>query len=127
MKYILAALLLLTLAAPAWGQDYKKGLEAALRGDHVEAVMWYRKAAERDNVYAQSMLGILYNTGLFIPQDYVEAAKWYRRAAKQGDKTSQNNRDAGVKALAAANDELEKLARSGAAAQAVVELVICRR
>ncbi len=28
MKRILAALLLLTLAAPAWGQDFEKGLEA---------------------------------------------------------------------------------------------------
>ena len=28
MKRILAALLLLTLAAPAWGQDFEKGYQA---------------------------------------------------------------------------------------------------
>ena len=46
MKRILAALLLLTLAAPAWRQDFEKGVEAALRGDYATAVKWYRKAAE---------------------------------------------------------------------------------
>ena len=34
MKRILAALLLLTLAAPAWGQDYEKGMQAYDRGDY---------------------------------------------------------------------------------------------
>ena len=50
MKRILAALLLLTLAAPAWGQDgYKglqayeqgyKGLQAYEQGDYAEAAKW---------------------------------------------------------------------------------------
>ncbi len=34
MKRILAALLLLTLAAPAWGQDLEKGFQAYERGDY---------------------------------------------------------------------------------------------
>ncbi len=34
MKRILAALLLLTLAAPAWGQDYDRGWAAYERGDY---------------------------------------------------------------------------------------------
>ena len=33
MKRILAVLLFLTLATPAWAQDYEKGSEAYERGD----------------------------------------------------------------------------------------------
>ncbi len=38
MKRILAALLLLTLAAPAWGQDFEKGLEAYDQRDNATAI-----------------------------------------------------------------------------------------
>ncbi len=46
MKRILAALLLLTLAAPVWGQDFDKDYQAYERGDYATAVKWFRKAAE---------------------------------------------------------------------------------
>ncbi len=38
MKRILAALLLLTFAAPAWGQDFGKGFQAYARGDFATAL-----------------------------------------------------------------------------------------
>ena len=85
MKRILAVLLLLTLAAPAWGQDFEKGYQAYERGDYATAVKWYRKAAEQGNVNAQGILGIMYAAGQGVPQDYAEAVKWYRKAAEQGD------------------------------------------
>ena len=38
MKHILAALLLLTLAAPAWGQDFENGYQAYERGDYATSL-----------------------------------------------------------------------------------------
>ena len=35
MTRILTAVLLLTLAAPAWGQDFNKGFQAYKRGDYL--------------------------------------------------------------------------------------------
>jgi len=40
---------------------------------------------------AQINLGIMYDTGLGVPQDYAEAVKWYRTAADQGRARAQNN------------------------------------
>ena len=50
MKRLLPALLLLTLAVPAWGQDYGKGLDAALRVCTVELEQVFGKdgSVERD-------------------------------------------------------------------------------
>ncbi len=42
MKRILAVLLLLTLAFPAWAQDYEKGRDAYLRGDYATALSEWR-------------------------------------------------------------------------------------
>ena len=81
MKRILAALLLLTLAAPAWGQDFEKGLRAYDQGDYATAAKWYRLAGEQGHVAAQLFLGLMYDEGQGVPQDYVEAAKWFRKAA----------------------------------------------
>eukprot|EP00729_Bicosta_minor_P007502 gene7502-biopygen19925 len=62
-----------------------------VKQDHVEAVKWYRKAAEAGNAAAQYNLGCLYDTGKGVEQDHVEAAKWFRRAAEAGDAMAQNN------------------------------------
>ena len=47
MKRIFAALLVLTLAAPALGQDYEKGLEAYDQGDYATALSEWRPLAEQ--------------------------------------------------------------------------------
>jgi TPR repeat protein len=51
----------------------------------VEAVKWFRKAAEQGHAKAQYALGRSYEMGLGVVADYEEAAKWYRKAAEQGD------------------------------------------
>ena len=56
-----------------------------------EAVKWYRKAAEQGLPDAQNNLGLMYDKGEGVPQDYVEAVKWYRKAAEQGYPVAQNN------------------------------------
>ena len=42
--------------------------------DDVEAVKWYRKAAEQGDAYAQHNLGLAYSYGSGVVKDYVEAA-----------------------------------------------------
>ena len=45
--------------------------------DATEAVKWYRKAAERGDISAQTNLGVMYAEGKGVPQDYGEAYAWY--------------------------------------------------
>ena len=52
--------------------------------DNVEAVQWYRKAAEQGHVEAQLILGRMYFNGDGVPEDAVETVKWVRKAAEQG-------------------------------------------
>lgn len=52
--------------------------------NYVEAVKWYRKAAEQGLAEAQYNLGVCYANGQGITQSYTEAVKWYRKAAEQG-------------------------------------------
>jgi hypothetical protein len=60
--------------------------------DEVEAVKWYRKAAEQNFARAQEALGSHYADGLGVAKDEVEAAKWFRKAAEQGFSSyAQNN------------------------------------
>ncbi len=91
MKRILAALLLLTLAAPAWGQDYEKGMQAYERGDYATALHDWRPLAERGYAMGQAILGVIYGNGQGVSQDYSEAVKWFRKAAEQGYAGAQNN------------------------------------
>ena len=58
MKRILAALLLLTLAAPAWGQDLEKGFQAYERGDDATALREWRPLAEEGHADAQFRLWV---------------------------------------------------------------------
>ena len=89
MKRILAALLLLTLAAPAWGQDFEKGLEAYEQRDYATALRELRPLAEQSHAIAQVKLGVMYRKGLGVPTDQIEALKWYRKAADQGHADAQ--------------------------------------
>jgi len=51
----------------------------------VEAVKWYRKAAEQNHDMAQYGLGACYLKGHGVTKDEVEAVKWITLAAWQGD------------------------------------------
>lgn len=69
------------------GRAYWQG--TGVPKDYVQAVFWFRKAAEQGNSTAQLGLGIIYDGALEevkgVPQDYVQAAIWYRRAGEQGN------------------------------------------
>jgi TPR repeat protein len=51
----------------------------------VEAVKWFRKAAEQNYADAQEDLGRCYLRGDGVAEDLVEAYKWLLLAVRQGD------------------------------------------
>ena len=59
--------------------------------DPVEAVMWYRRAAEQGDTHAQHNLGNMYEGGQGVSQDYAEAVEWFRKAAERGHPMAQAN------------------------------------
>lgn len=78
------------LAQTRLGDRYRTGDEFTER-DYVEALRWYRVAAEQGDPNAQDNLGSMYLNGIGVPKDYAEAAKWYRKAAEQGLAVAQFN------------------------------------
>jgi TPR repeat protein len=65
--------------------------EFSLATNYVEAVKWFRKAAERNLALAQYRLGNCYHEGLGVATNYMEAVKWFRKAAKQNLPRAQCN------------------------------------
>jgi TPR repeat protein len=55
----------------------------------VQAVHWYRKAAEQGGADAQYNLGIMYANGGSTKKGAVQAVSWYRKAAVQGHAQAQ--------------------------------------
>ncbi len=54
----------------------------------VEAVKWYRKAAEQGVALAQVHLGLMYYFGRGVTEDYVKAYAWTILAAAQGEEAA---------------------------------------
>eukprot|EP00729_Bicosta_minor_P032756 gene32756-biopygen11636 len=71
------------------GLMYSNG--KGVKQDHVEAVKWYRMAAEAGFAPAQYNLGNMYHNGKGVQQDHVEAAKWFRKSAEAGYASAQCN------------------------------------
>jgi hypothetical protein len=67
------------------GDALKRGKAALDSKDYVEAMRWYRKAADQGDADAQYNIGWLYEHGRGVAQDYAEAMRWYRKAADQGN------------------------------------------
>ena len=76
--------------------------EPGVPKDAVEAVKWYRRAAERGHVDAQYAVGKLYNTTEGI-RDYVQAHLWLDLAVSHMPASDQRKR------VAAARDKLARL------------------
>ena len=66
----------------------KRGRLAGVLGlpeDNLQAIKWFRKAAEQGHASGQFSLGfMLYHYHEGIQTDYSEAAKWFQKAAEQG-------------------------------------------
>jgi TPR repeat protein len=52
--------------------------------DAVQAVCWFRQAAEQGYAGAQVNLGLMYSRGEGVKKDAVQAVLWYRKAIEQG-------------------------------------------
>jgi len=57
---------------------------------------WYRKAAEQGDAVSQFNLGIMYTSGLGVPQDDVLAYMWLDLAAAQGSQDAPEGYDASL-------------------------------
>lgn len=71
------------------GESFRKAVSLSREGRIVDAVQWYRSAAEHGHVDAQFLLGTMYRTGRGVSQDYTAAAYWYQRAALAGNAWAQ--------------------------------------
>ena len=88
------------LGAAAWsetrqdpGELFEKGNDCihgrGVTPNPIEAIKWYRKAAELRHAIAQRSLGDCYYYGTGVAKNGAEAARWYRKAAEQGDADAQ--------------------------------------
>ncbi len=59
--------------------------ELGLAKDGVEAVKWFRRAAEQNEPGGQNGLGNCFAEGEGVPKDEAEAIKWFRKAAEQNN------------------------------------------
>ena len=82
----------IALAQFSLGYMYANG--EGVPKDAVQAVSWYRKAAEQGDASAQADLGTMYDNGEGVPKDYVTAYMWRNLAAAQGDESGKKGRDA---------------------------------
>ena len=88
---MLALMLWLCLAAPAFAGPLEDGLAAYEQKDYATALRLWRPFAEQGNADAQYNLGVMYDKGKGVPQDYVQAVAWYRKAADRGNAIAQYN------------------------------------
>lgn len=69
------------------GNVYYRG--EGVQKDYMQALKWYRMAADQDLADAQYMMGLMYDHGEGVPQDFLAAVDWYRKAAEQGNVPAQ--------------------------------------
>ena len=65
----------------------------------IEAVKWYRLAAEQDFELGQLLLGHMYNHGRGVPQNDISAYVWWAVASAQGNEVARSNIDSLAKQL----------------------------
>jgi TPR repeat protein len=71
------------------GESFRKAVALSREGRIVDAVQWYRMAAERDHTEAQFILGTMYRTGRGVNKDFTAAAYWYQQASVAGNAWAQ--------------------------------------
>lgn len=65
-----------TMAQRTLGERYASGSEGVTK-DLVQAVFWFKKAADKGDAGAQQSLGYAYGRGLGVSQDWVQAHMWF--------------------------------------------------
>lgn len=93
-RLVVSGLILLAtglVLAPAARADAQSGLTAFQAGRFSDAYQDWREAAQRGDATSALYLGVLYDTGLGVPQDYGQAMRWYERGAEDGSPTAMLN------------------------------------
>jgi photosystem II stability/assembly factor-like uncharacterized protein len=91
IRYGVAAILVLSLAASVSAGPLDDAIAAKKKGDYATALRLIRPLAEQGSASAQNELGLMYDQGEGLPNDDAEAVKWYRRAADRGYAFAQYN------------------------------------
>lgn len=68
----------------------KMGHQAFEEGNDTEALEWYLKAAELDDVQGQYNVGFCYESGIGTEINVGKSKIWYKKAALQGDQLSKD-------------------------------------
>ena len=103
---------LLFVSTPALADALGDAQSAYKRGDYETAFRLFQPLAERGDVSAQSMLGLMYDEGKGVPNNYVLAYMWFDLAAAHGDGTAFWSRNTvAAKMTAAQIAEARRLAR----------------
>ena len=73
------------------GERYflRKGSPSEIAEACIEAVKWYRQAADQGHTKAQRRLGFCYYGAYGVPRDMDESLRWYLKAANQGESGAQ--------------------------------------
>ncbi len=90
-QIIPAILLLLTLAAPVYANDFQEGLDAIHETNYDKALEKLMPLAEHGHPAAQYNIGVMHEWGNGVPKDNSAALKWYKRSAERFHKDAQNN------------------------------------
>ncbi len=90
-RLIIFLFILLLGSAVCFAGEFEDGLAAYKRGDYKTAVATWTTGANKGDAKAQNNLGLMYASGLGVPQDNKQAASWFRKAAENGDAEAQNN------------------------------------
>jgi len=56
--------------------------------DNIEAIRWFKKAADQGSGFSQYQLAKMLKKGLGITKNYFQSMYYYKQAAEQGDKES---------------------------------------
>ena len=90
-RFLVFLTLFFALLGPSVAGQFADGDAAFKHKDYASALHIWQPLAEVGDTDAQYGLGLLYSSGLGLPQDYAEAAKWYRKSAKQGNGRAATN------------------------------------
>ena len=83
-QFLFVILILFASAGSAIADDLERGLKAYESGDKATAYEVLLPLAEQGNAEAQSVVGLIFNSGEAVTQDYVQASRWLSAAAEQG-------------------------------------------
>ena len=88
---ILAILISIMIARPAYANDFQEGLDAIHETNYKKALRKLLPLAESGHAAAQYNIGVMHEWGNGVPQDNSQALKWYKRSAELFHKDAQNN------------------------------------